>query len=302
MTWLNYHHLYYFWLIRREGSLTAASKKLRLAPSTVSSQLNRLEEALNGKLFHRSGRNLVLTDLGHLVYRYADEIFSLGNELINEIQGHTGPSLPSFRVGVVDVIPKLVTCRILEPVFDLPARMQLVCHEGKEEKLLGELALHQLDVVLTDTPIRPGMSIKAYNHLLGDSSVSFFASPTLAATLEGTFPQCLHRAPMLMPMSMTAVRRALDQWLDKLQIEPLIAGEFDDSALLSVFGQAGRGVFLAPTIIEKEVSQQYQVEVIGRTSAVREKFYAISVERIIRHPAVACISAAAQTRLFSQRH
>lgn len=300
MTWLNYHHLYYFWLIRREGSLTAASEKLRLAPSTVSSQLATLEESLNGKLFRRSGRKLVLTDLGQLVYRYADEIFSLGSELMNEIQGRTGSSMPSFRVGVVDVIPKLVTCRILEPFFDLPGKTQLICREAKEEKLLADLALHQLDVVLTDTPLRPGMNIKAYNHLLGDSGVSFFAAPALAASLEGEFPQCLDGAPMLVPMNMTAVRMALNQWLDKTGVEPVIVGEFDDSALLKVFGQTGRGVFIAPTIIEQEVMQQYQTVIVGRTSTVREKFYAISVERIIRHPAVACISASAQARLFSK--
>ena len=298
MEWLNYHHLFYFWTVMQEGSITAASSKLRLAQSTVSAQLSRFEEISGAKLFKRVGRNLEPTEMGHLVYRYADEIFSLGREMMDSLKGRPVAGPISLKVGLVDVVPKLIARKLLEPAGKLPDRVRLICHEGKDEQLLADLALHKLDVVLTDTPLRSTLSIKAYNHLLGESGVSFFGVEKLAKPLQSNFPYSLDQSPMLLPMAMSSLRGMLDQWFERIDVRPIIIGEFADNALLTVFGQAGEGIFMAPTVIEKEVQFQYQVEIIGRTNKIREKFYAISVERIIRHPAVAAISEAAHQKLF----
>ena len=298
MEWLNYHHLFYFWTVMQEGSVTAASAKLSLAQSTVSAQLSKFEENLGAKLFRRVGRNIEPTDMGHLVYRYADEIFSLGREMMDFVRGRPVAGPLSLKVGIVDVIPKLVARKLLEPAGKLPDKVRLICHEGKDEQLLAELALHNFDVVLTDTPLRSSLSIKAYNHLLGECGGSFFGVEELAKPLQSNFPHSLDEAPMLLAMPMSSSRGMLDQWFERIGVHPVIIGEFDDNALVKVFGQAGEGIFMTPTVIEKEVEQQYQVQVIGRTNKIREKFYAISVERIIRHPAVAAISEAAQQKLF----
>lgn len=298
MEWLNYHHLFYFWTIMREGSITAASRKLSLSQSTVSAQLSKFEDNLGVQLFRRVGRNLEPTEMGNLVFRYADEIFSLGREMMDSLRGRPVLGPLSLKVGIVDVIPKLVAQKLLQPTGKLPEQVRLICHEGKDDALLAELALHKLDVVLTDAPLRSGLSIKAYNHLLGECGVSFFGVEKLAKSLQGEFPKSLDEAPMLLPASMSTLRGMLDQWFDRLAIQPIMIGEFEDSALMKVFGQAGDGIFAAPTVIEKEVKQQYQVQVVGRTRDIREKFYAISVERIIRHPAVAAISEAAHQKLF----
>jgi LysR family transcriptional activator of nhaA len=298
MEWLNYHHLFYFWTVMQEGSITAASSKLSLAQSTISAQLSKFEEILGAKLFKRVGRNLEPTDMGHLVYRYADEIFALGREMMDSVQGRPIAGPLSLKVGLVDVVPKLVALKLLEPAGKLPERVRLICHEGKDEQLLAELALHKLDVVLTETPLRSSLSIKAYNHLLGECGVSFFGVEKLAQQLQSNFPFSLDDSPMLLPMPMSSLRGMVDQWFDRIGVRPVIIGEFDDNALLTVFGQAGEGVFMAPTIIEQEVERQYQVKVIGRTDKIRERFYAISLERIIRHPAVVAISEAAHKNLF----
>lgn len=299
MEWLNYHHLFYFWTVMREGSLTAACARLSLAPSTISAQLSRLEEALGGKLFQRAGRNLEPTDLGRLVFRYADEIFSLGREMVDTIRGRPVAGPLSLKVGVVDVLPKFIVRRLLEPALQLPERIKLICLENKEEALLAELAMHNLDVVLSDAPLRAGLSVKAYSHLLGECGLTFFAVAKLAGPLRERFPQSLQEAPMLMPMEMTALRGGLERWFATLGVRPVIAGEFDDNALLNVFGQEGDGVFVAPTVIETEVLRQHLVQVVGRTQAVKERYYAISVERIIKHPAVAAILEAARHNLFT---
>lgn len=298
MEWLNYHHLYYFWTVVREGSLTAASSRLSLAPSTVSAQLGKLEETMAGKLFHRAGRNLEPTDLGLLVFRYADEIFSLGREMMDTVRNRTAAGSLTLRVGVVDVLPKIIASTLLEPALKLPETVQLICFEDKEEALLAELAVHNLDVVLSDSPMRTGLSVKAYSHLLGESGVVFFAAEHLAARLSVGFPQSLDGTPMLLPMTMTALRGSLDKWFQTLGIKPVVAGEFDDSALIHAFGQEGYGVFVAPRVIESEVLRQYQVQVVGRTDGVKERYYAISIERVIKHPAVMAITGAARQNLF----
>ncbi|HSR36950.1 MAG TPA: transcriptional activator NhaR [Desulfurivibrionaceae bacterium] len=301
MEWLNYHHLYYFWTVMREGSVTAAAGRLRLAQSTISAQLAQLEAALGGKLFQKKGRTLQPTDLGLTVFRYAESIFSLGRELMDTVHGRPVRGPVRLVVGVVDALPKLVVRKLLAPAMQLSEKTRLICHEGKGEQLLAELAIHGLDIVLTNTPVRSGLSIKAYNHLLGECGVTFFGVPSLAKRLRSGFPGSLHGAPILLPTPMSALRGSVDQWLDAHRISPLIVGEFDDMALLKAFGQAGDGIFAMPSVIEEEVRSQFGVEVIGRTEEVRERFYAISVERIIKHPAVVAISKAAETALFTSR-
>lgn len=298
MEWLNYHHLFYFWTVMQEGTMTAACSRLRLAPSTVSVQVAKLEEALGGKLFRLVGRRLEPTELGLTVFRYANEIFSLGREMMDAIRSRPVPGLVSFKVGVVDVLSKLIARKILEPALNLPERVHIVCYENKEDRLIAELALHNLDVVLSDSPMRKGLSIKAYSHLLGECGVTFFAVRKLADRFRPGFPESLDGAPMLLPLDTTALRKDLERWFDSHRMKPIIAAEFEDSALLKVFGQSGDGIFAAPSAIEKEIQRQYNLEVVGRTQAVRERFYAISYERIIKHPAVTAISNAARERFI----
>lgn len=298
MEWLNYQHLFYFWTIMREGTITSASVKLRLAQSTVSAQLSQLEDNLGGKLFYRQGRILKPTDLGMLTYRYADKIFSLGLELMDQVRGRPVAGPISLRVGVVDVVPKSMVKKLLKPALNLPEKVNLSCHEGKIEYLLTELALHNLDVVIADAPKPTGIGIKVYNHFLGECGITFFAAPDLAKTLSSPFPQCLNGFPMLLPMKLTALREMLEQWFSRHNIRPTITGEFDDNALLTVFGQEGDGVFTAPTAIESEIKRQYQVKIIGRSKTIKEKFYAISVDRILKHPAVMAISDTAKDSIF----
>lgn len=298
MEWLNYHHLLYFWTVAREGSVTKASEILGLAQPTVSGQLKALEESLDEKLFARSGRRLVLTDVGRVVYRYADEIFSLGRELQSTLKDRPTGRPVRFSVGVADVVPKLVAYRLLLPALTLPEPVHVVCREDKPERLLAELGVHSLDLVLSDAPVSPGVSVKAYSHLLGETPVAFFGNEALAASYRRGFPASLQGAPLLMPTENTTLRRSLDQWLEQQQIRPHVVGEFEDSALLKVFGQAGKGLFPAPAVIEDEVLEQYGVKLVGRVESVKERFYAISVERRIKHPAVLAISEAAREKVF----
>jgi LysR family transcriptional activator of nhaA len=298
MEWLNYHHLLYFWVVAREGSIVRASQELNLAQPTISGQIRVLEEKLGEKLFMRVGRNLALTDTGRMVYRYADEIFTLGRELREALQGRVTDHPMRVTIGITDVLPKLVAYRLLEPALHIAGPVQLTCQEGKLEQLLAELAVYKLDVVLSDAPIGPLVKVRAFNHLLGECSVSFFGAPTLAAAYRQHFPQSLQHAPLLAPTGNTVLRRNLDQWFDEQGLHPIIVGEFEDSALLKVFGQQGLGLFTAPSVIEAEVKRQYNVEVIGRVDAVKERFYAITVNRKLRHPAVIAMSDTAQQNLF----
>ncbi|MGV7224280.1 MAG: transcriptional activator NhaR [Nitrospinales bacterium] len=296
---LNYHHLHYFWVVMNTGSINAASDKLAVAKSTISAQLSALEKSLGGKLFTRVGRNLEPTELGHIIFGYADKIYTIGQEMMNSVHSlHTKAPL-TLKVGVVDVVPKLLTRKFLVPAMALSENIHLVCQEGKEETLLSELAVHNLDVVFADSPIRSGLSVKAYSHLLFECGVSFFGKKELARSLKKEFPYSLDKTPMLLPMPNTALRGRLDQWFTNLDILPHIVGEFDDSALMKVFGQAGDGIFAAPQVIEKEIQQQYQVDIIGQSDEIIEKFYAISIERIIKHPAIVAISEAARKELIS---
>ena len=300
MDWLNYHHLLYFWVVAKTGSVTRASQELLLAQPTISSQLRALEDSLGEKLFVKTGRRLQLTEMGKLVYGYADEIFSLGRELTDVLKGRPRGRPATLVVGISDMIPKIVAYRILEPALNLPEPVHLVCHEDQPEKLLLNLAAHELDLVLTDAPAHSGIKVRVFSHLLGSSDIALFAAPALAARYRKDFPQKLDGAPFLMPMQDSASRRTLDHWLDAHHIRPLIAGEFQDRALLNVFGQAGAGIFASPAVVEDELRKYYRVALVGRLQSATEDFYAISAERKIKHPAVAAISESARRSLFAQ--
>lgn len=300
MNWLNYHHLLYFWTVVREGSISAASRKLRVSQSTVSEQLKALEGSLELELFSRVGGKRVLTEPGSHVYRYADEIFTLGHELQESLRGLHTPRMPKLVVGIADVVPKLIASRLLAPALRLKEEIRIVCLEDKQERLLAELAVHALDVVLTDAPVAPSSNVRVYSHLLGESGVTLFARQEQAARLRRHFPKSLDGQAFLLPAENTSLRRGLARWMDEHKLRPKIRGEFQDSALLKAFGQLGVGVFPGPTAIEAEIQAQYGVEAVGRLEEVRERFYAITVERRLRHPAVQAIYRAAREEIFSR--
>ncbi len=296
---INYKHLHYFWVVAKEGSIASASQQLHITPQTISGQLSLLEESLGSSLFDRMGRGLVLTEQGRIAFRYAEEIFNLGNELSDVIREEGRAGQLEFVVGILDCIPKTIAYKLLAPTFASIPGINIICQEGSLEQILSDLAVHKIDLVLADMPLNSAYNIKAYNHFLGKSDITFFASPELAKKYRKDFPSCLDQAPFLIPTQKSTIRRALDQWFSEMDISPNIVGQFDDSALLKAFGQAGMGIFSMPQIIEKEVCNQFNVEVVGRTKTVQEEFYAISAERKIKHPAIATICGAARDRLFS---
>lgn len=289
MEWMNYHHLLYFWTIAREGSLAKASQELRLSPSAISGQIKVLESSLGEKLFVKSGRRLMLSETGRMVYRYADEIFRLGKDLQDTLKDRPVGRPMRVTVGVADVVPKLITRELLEPALHLKDPVCLVCREDKPDKLLAELALHELDVILMDAPASSLVKVKAFNHLLVECDIVFVASRKLASQYRKSFPSSLHGAPMLLPTENSALRRALDHWFEENDIRPKIMGEFEDNALLNVFGQRGIGLFPAPALIADEVRSQYKVELVGKLKDVRQRFYAVTVERKVMNPAAAAI-------------
>jgi len=297
---INYKHLHYFFAVAQEGGVARASERLHVTPQTISGQLRLLEENLGTDLFRKVGRNLELTEVGRLVLSYAEEIFSLGGEL-EEAVHQLPPGRPQlFRVGVVNVVPKSIAHRLLEPALHMDKAVRMTCREADMDTLLAELAIHRLDLVLADRPIPPTVSTRGFSHKLGECAVSFFATRKLKKTLKGHFPQCLDGAPMLLPSSGNQLRSDIDRWLDKHRLRSRMVAEFDDSALMKAFGQKGAGVFVAPAAITTEVERQYQVTSIGRVSEVKERFFAISVERRVLHPVVSTVVAAARTSLFAE--
>ena len=298
MIWLNYHHLHYFWAVAKEGSITGACERLRLAQPTVSTQLRVLEQTLGQKLFERRGRGLVLTEAGRTTYRYANEIFSLGQELVKTFEGHPTEGRTKLRVGIADVLSKQVAHVLLAPVLQSAEPVSLACFEGKPATLLSQLSMYELDLVLSDSPIPPDVKLKGFSHLLGESAITLFGAKTLAAKYRRGFPQSLNDAPMLLPTENTSIRRSLDYWFTANGIHPLIAGEFEDSALMKVFGQAGAGVYPIPSVIEQETRQVFGGGVVGRIESVRAQYYAISVERRLTHPGVETVIKAAQREIF----
>lgn len=297
MRHLNYNHLLYFNTVAREGSIAKATDTLHLTPQTISGQLKLLEESVGAPLFERVGRGLVLTETGHAVNQYAEAIFSLGAELAQWVSSrHMGVS-GTLNVGIVNAVPKLVSHAVLQTTLESDLPLRLVCRESSLQALLADLAVHRLDLILSDRPIPIGFNVKAFNHLLGESAISFYGQDRLARIYESGFPQSLDGAPLLLPVTGSALRRSIDDWFDQLEVVPNIVAEFDDSALLKAFGEAGAGIFPAPRVIERELRNTYHVRPIGEAGPVKEIYYAISPERVLKQPAVRRITDAARERL-----
>lgn len=297
---MNFKHLYYFWVAAKAGGVMRAGEQLHTTPQTLSGQIKLLEQWLGRPLFRKSGRQLELTSDGQVALGYADEIFALGAQLEGALrQPRGGQRMLEFRVGVADSVAKSVAYRLLEPALSVAEPVRLIGSEGKFPDLLAQLALHRLDLVIADEPLSRRVSVKAFNHPMGATVMSFFATPALAATLQGGFPQCLDGAPMLIQGAASSVRQQLEGWLARHQLRPRVVGEFDDGALMTAFGREGRGVFMSPTVLEAETIAQFGVEVIGRSNELVEEFFAVSVERRITHPCVVAITQVARRELFS---
>ena len=300
MEWLNYHHLLYFWVVAKRGSIAEASKELRLAHPTISAQIHRLEGSLGDKLFERQGRRLVLTDFGHVALRYAEEIFSLGNEFVSTAKGRPSGRPSRLVVGITETLPKSIAYRMLEPVFRLENEVRLICREHRStEAFMAELATHSIDVVLADAPAPAGTSVRAFSHPLGECGTAFFATRELANACRRKFPRSLEGVPFLLPGGNSTLRRTLEEWFDSLKIRPKVVAEFDDPALAKVAAEAGLGVVAAPDVVQDEIQKRYKLQLVGRAENVRQRFYAISVERKIRHPAVLAISDTARKHIFA---
>ncbi|GFE80285.1 transcriptional activator NhaR [Steroidobacter agaridevorans] len=297
---INYQHLMYFWSVVRTGSLTRACEELALSAPTVSSQLRILEERLGEKLLLKSGRNLVPTDVGKMVYSYANEIFSLGQELLDALEQRPSSRPLRLVVGIDDVVPKEIAYQIVEPGMHLEQSVRVVCRESTLERLIADLAVHDIDVVLSDAPVTPTLNVRVYSHPLGSCNVYWMATPALARTLRRGFPQSLDGVPALLPTDDTAIRRALDQWLDRQNVRPLPLGEFEDYAMLREFARAGHGFAPVPSVLEAQFRRDNGFVRIGMARGVKAEFYAISAERKIRHPAVIAMTDSAR-QLFAQK-
>lgn len=295
---LNFQHLLYFWTVAKQGTIAKACEILFLTQPTISAQLRSLEKEVGTKLFDRVGRNLVLTEMGRSVFHYAEEIFSLGRELQDTVNGKPPGYTRKLVVGIADVLPRMLAYRLLEPVTRLKEPVHLVCHDDKTELLIARLALGELDVVLSDVPASPFIKVRAYNHLLGECRVSLMGNAQLVGKYRKDFPQSLDGAPFLMPMEGSSLRRSLDDWFDSIGIRPQIRGEFADCDLFEPFGSVGAGLFVIPTVVEESVCQQHPVKLLGRIETIKERFFAISVERRLKHSAVVAITDSARKQLF----
>lgn len=298
---LNYHHLRYFWSVVRNRGVGRASRELGVSQPTISAQLHELEAYMGGPLFERAGRELILTEFGRSVYRYAQRIFAIGQELTDMLRGKRVGTRLNLVVGIAEALPKLVAQRLIEPALKMDMPTRVICREDRPERLLADMAVHEVDLVLSDSPAPPSVRVKAFNHYLGDCGVTFFAVPSLARRYRKGFPRSLEGAPVLLPTENTNLRRSLDEWLDAIKLSPQIVGEFEDSALMKDFGRAGLGIFAAPTLIEDDVRAQFQVQVLGRTETVKERFYIVTIDRTLKHPAVVAISDVARQQLSSLR-
>ncbi|WP_233836548.1 transcriptional activator NhaR [Paraburkholderia sp. ZP32-5] len=297
---MNFKHLYYFWIAARAGGIVRAGEQLHISPQTLSGQIKLLEEALDKKLFRKSGRMIELTDAGRLALDYADEIFSLGSELESALRRESESGAPMrFRVGIADSVPKAIAYRLLEPALNASLSLRMICHEGKLHALLAQLALHRLDLIIADAPIPSDVNIKAFNHPLGRSTLSCFGAEALVQNGKKRFPLSLGQLPVLLPGTESAVRRKLDHWLASHAISPRIVGEFDDGAMTLAFGREGCGLLFAPTVLESQLQAEHKLMVAGQIDTIVEEFFAISIERHISHPAVALIMDAARSELFT---
>lgn len=298
MEWLNYHHLLYFWSVAKHGTVAKAGEELRLSQPTISAQLRLLEDTLGEKLFRRSGRYLVMTEMGRVVFDYAEDIFSLGQDLMNTVKGRGSGKPVRLVVGIADAVPKLLATRLLKYAFKVSRAIHVVCWEGKLDHLLADLAIHKLDLVISDTPAPPSIKIHAYNHSIGTSGVTLFATAKLRTQYRQNFPRSLEGAPFLLPTSNAMLRRGLEGWFVKKDLHPNIIGEFEDSATLKAFGHEGYGIFPGPTVLEKEIRRQYQVEILGRVDTVKQEFFAVTVDSRLKHPIVMAILESARRDLF----
>ncbi len=297
MNRLNYKHLYYYWHVAKEGSIIRACEKLHLAQPTISGQLAVFEQAVGEKLYHKEGGKLVLSATGRTIFRYAEEIFALGQELNNTLMGRGRGHELRLTVGIADALPKLIGYKLLEPSLRLHESLQIICHEDKAERLIAEISLHSMDLVLADTPASPSTAGRIFNHLLGECTVAVFATPSMAERYRANFPQSLNGAPMLLPTQNTALRRSLDQWFDNEGICPNIKAEIEDSALLKTFAAAGVGLFVAPIAVGNEIQRQYGAQLVGKINTVYERFYAITAQRKLKHPGVVAVLENAQLSL-----
>lgn len=298
MTSLNFKHLRYFWMVAKSGSIARASERLHLTPQSISGQLGDFEAALGVELFRRAGRGLELTDTGQRLLGYAEQIFSLGDELLDSIRDGAHTQNVTFRVGIADSVPKMVAYRLVEPSLGFDEPVKLICREGRLTTLLADLAIHRLDMVIADRPMPDNLNVRGYDHFLGESGVSVFAAPALLQQASRPFPQLLDTAPFLLPGVDVALQPRLTRWFEAERLRPHIVGEFDDSALLQAFGQAGAGFFVAPTAIESHIVSQHAVEIAGRIDSVREQIFAITNERKLTHPIIAAICRFAQHDIF----
>lgn len=298
--WINYHHLLYFWMVAKEKSIARASEKLRLAQPTVSGQLRKLEQAIGDRLYQRVGNTLVLTDLGQIVFRYADEIFTVGKELYDAVQGHAVGRPVRFVVGVPEVLPKLIAYEILRPALQSEDNIQIVCREGRQDEMLARLSIHELDVVLSDSPASSMARVRAFNHLLGECEIGLFGTGSLVERYRtiSQDPVSCGAVPFLLPSENTELRRSFEQWSMQSGIKISISGEFDDTALMKVFAQEGAGLIPAPMAIKHHLKEHYDLHCLMTLPEVKEKFYAITVERKIKHPCVIAISENARNTLF----
>jgi LysR family transcriptional activator of nhaA len=297
MEFLNYHHLRYFWAAAREGGLTRAAEKLRVSQPSICTQIQALEQALGDKLLRRTSRGLALTETGQKVFSFAEEIFSLGEDLLNTMKQHPTARPLRVNIGIADSLPKLLTYEMLRPIFHLSQTVQAACSEGKVPDLLAQLATFRLDVVLADEPAPASGHLKTFNHLLGECGVSFCAEPRLAARLKRRFPASLHDAPALLPGSSSALRRSLEKWFRDHKIAPRLVAEFDDAALVKVAATDALGFFALPSLVAHEAVARYGVSILGHAPDCRQQFYAVSAERRLTHPAVLAITAKAKTSL-----
>ena len=295
---LNYHHLFYFWRIAREGGMARAAAALHVSQPTLSGQLALLECDLGEKLFTRVGRRLELTEVGRVAYRYAEEIFGLGRELVRAVQDPPSAHMPRLSVGIVDVLPKLVAQRLLEPALAGPNPTRLVVREDRAERLFAALALHELDLVLADAPPAPGSAVRVFSHVLGESPVALYSAPALATKLRRRYPSSLAGAPVLLPAEGTTLRRGLESWFDRIRVSPRVIGEFDDSALLTAFAQAGHGIIAAPVVIARTLRSAFGLREVGPVMGTSERFYAVSAERRIQHPGVVELTRVARRDVF----
>ncbi|MHC8319614.1 transcriptional activator NhaR [Pseudomonas sp. GB2N2] len=297
---LNYRQLHYFWVVAKTGSIVRACEQLNLTPQTISGQISLLEHTYGIELFRRVGRQLELTEAGRQTLPYAEQMFQLGGELELMLRAQPNEQQILFRVGVADVVPKSIVYRLIAPTMELSEPLRITCREDKLERLLADLAIQRLDLVISDSPMPSHLDIKGYSQKLGECGISFFATAELATQYGQDFPRSLQGAPLLIPGPETVVRSRLQRWFAEQQIQPRIVGEFDDSALMQAFGQSGSGIFIGPSVIADEVKRQCGVELIGQTDAVTESFYAISVDRKVKHPGIVAITEGARRELFTE--